>query len=205
MSDLIVEIITDGICSERLQWLLVAVGGALVTFLKVRGKRWADPILWGLATSALLALLFFALVAHARLQQLPPLMRVESAEQLVYEWIKVAGYSLERLDADDMHFAFRIQRKGVGRDDITLVVGRPKKQARFVSVAAAHTLYPREDSPLRMLSPDKAQTLLYELQFDMDRIGVDHDGFAVGQTDPTADFLDDGDVDVSADIRLPLV
>ena len=30
---------------------------------------------------------------------------------------------------------------------------------------------------MRMLSPDKAQTLLYELQFDMDRMGVDHDGF----------------------------
>ena len=67
MSDLIMEIVTEGISSERLQWMLVLLGGALVAFLKFRGKRWLDPILFGLVTSALLALLFFAFAVKAQL------------------------------------------------------------------------------------------------------------------------------------------
>src|SRR4051794_8899995 len=131
MSDLIIEIITEGIYSERLQLILVLMSGALVTFLKTRRRRWVDPILCGVATSALVALLFFALAAHARLQRLPPPMRVENAEQLVYGWIKAAGYSLERLEANDMDFAFEVRPEGVQVQGITLVVGRAKQQARY--------------------------------------------------------------------------
>src|SRR5215210_5867190 len=175
MSDLIIEIVTEGISSKRLQWMLVLLGGALVAFLKFRGKRWVDPILFGLLTSALLALLFFAFAVQARLVVLPPTMNVGNVDQLIFQWIKAYGYSIERLEADDMHFAFEIRPNGVAVDGIRYVIGRAKHRARFVSVAAAHRLYPHpaDIPPLETLSHDKAQALLAELQLEIDRRQLD--------------------------------
>jgi hypothetical protein len=181
MSDLIIEIVTEGISSERLQWMLVLLGGALVAFLKFRGKRWLDPILFGFVTSALLALLFFACAVKAQLMVLPPTMNVGNVEQLLFQWIKAYGYSIERLEADDMHFAFEIRPNGVAVEGIQFVIGRAKNRARFVSVAAAHRLYPHpaDIAPLEALSHDKAQALLSELRFEIDQRHLDHDGFFV--------------------------
>jgi hypothetical protein len=80
-----------------------------------------------------------------------------------------------------MHFAFEIRPKGVAVEGIQVVIGRAKNRTRFVSVAAAHRLYPHPAGipPLETLSHEKAQALLSELRLEIDQRHLDHDGFFI--------------------------
>jgi len=67
--------------------VMIAVIGAIMAFLKSRGKSWIDPTLYGLRASAFLAILIFFATALATLPSVQPEINGENAETRVRSWL----------------------------------------------------------------------------------------------------------------------
>jgi len=179
--------------SQAVYALLIIGGGALIGYLKKKMTTWdMAPILYGLCTSAFLAVIWVAVQQHFAF---PVTLDTGNAQILCKKWLEadtaVSTRPISQSEAPDNIFSLGVTFPGGDH----LAVSRPREWDREIHIVQNIQIDPRSKSALEGLSTDDSDLLNTEitkellrsrLQFELhqpwERIRLDRRIFLTGNT-----------------------
>jgi len=149
------------------KWVLVPLGGIMLALLKRKKSDWVwtSPILYGLAGSAFIAMIMFALMGRPMLSRQKPQTTPENIESNVKMWADNFSLGIQKQTDDKFSFLYAIALPS-GR---AVLVGRPVQRDRYLQFQGIMPISPEHEAILEKLSPPQLERFTDEVNIEMAR------------------------------------
>ena len=148
---------------------LLAVGvAALIAWLRSKQSKWATPLLYGVASFALMLVISFVLTGHALLYQKPFSVNTENVESTIADWTDKYQIGRRRVSAGpEDYFFFEAVRGG-----INVSIYRERQRDHYVIMAVLLELSAADQRTLDALSQDQREDVLLQESQELARLKV---------------------------------
>jgi hypothetical protein len=146
----------QNLASEFIAWLLLpSAGGSavVVALLRYKNPRLAAVVLYGLASGALVAVIWFAFIAIVILSKQQPQTTLENVETNIKTWIDTLSLTSKKELDRESHFSYNVTLP----NNITVSVNRTKMWDRYITFATRWVVPSVYQLMLEKLSTEQAR------------------------------------------------
>ncbi len=165
-----------GLVTNWLAYAGVVVVSLLATYLRTRGSRWIDPIIYGLVAGGLSAFILVELgfiVLPSQVSSMQPAQQVtpDNIEAQTMRWSDTFRLGTKKMDVGDSYFA----RTFTLPDGHTFLVRRTKNLDRYLIFSANITLAQDILGPLARLSHQDQDSIVRQLRREFARFHIQYE------------------------------
>ena len=149
-------------------WLadgIVVGAGALLTFLKFKKPAWLNALMYGLAGSALVAVIFVCLVGLTAIPRGEDETTAKNVEGRIRAWADTFGMATKKDSRDDSFFVIILTlHSGTG-----VIIRRPKSRERYIEFDTNIAVSPEHEQIIKNLSEEQSQRIFEEVVLELAR------------------------------------
>lgn len=145
-------------------------GGLLLTILRVKKPNIAVPVLYGVATIALLSIIVFVFTGRFIFSTEQPQTNTENVESNIRTWLDDFGLTVQKQDIQNSYFTLLVTMHG--GDHVFIL--RPKDHDRFIGFQGNVQAAPEHVAIINKLSKKDADLLVDEVGLELSRSKISY-------------------------------
>jgi hypothetical protein len=155
----------QGLLTNWLAALVVAIGTFLVAYLKAKRPSWANVVLYGLAAFCLLVVSFWAFKSMAVLPKEIPQVTANNVETNIRAWLDHFQLGTKKISDPDSHFSYIVTL----RNGTLVTLKHVKNFDNYITLLANLEISPEQKIQLAGLKKEQLNLLIHEVVLELSR------------------------------------
>jgi hypothetical protein len=160
----------QGIVSNWVAALAIVGGGLLITYLKTKGSKWANGLLYGVGGATCIAVLLFALKGRAVFSKEKPEVTGENIEANMKVWADEYGLGVTRAPSPppDSFFAYGVTLANSNQ----LLIFRSKAKPKQLQLQVIMSFSQEHQTTFAKLSKEQSANFMQEIVLELARAKI---------------------------------